>query len=164
MLNSFPFVAYQRLKVIAIANSHSAKLTPFTRNSVAFQRSSAAITHKKRQTVWISKRKFVSLQSVKDNPIMKEEYRPIESEPLVAAEPVVAYGNSYVQGLKQRLKATIDQSNDEESLQQCLEVFYAESMPCMFSKEELGEEIRLSEKSGEATEEEVESIFRKWLN
>lgn len=95
---------------------------------------------------------------------MKEEYRPIESEPLVAAEPVVAYGNSYVQGLKQRLKATIDQSNDEESLQQCLEVFYAESMPCMFSKEELGEEIRLSEKSGEATEEEVESIFRKWLN
>ena len=43
MLNSFPFVAYQRLKVIAIANSHSAKLTPFTRNSVAFQRSSAAL-------------------------------------------------------------------------------------------------------------------------
>lgn len=103
------------------------------------------------------------MQSVKDNPIMKE-YRPTESEPLVAAEPAVTYGSSYVQGLKQRLKATIDQSNDEESLQQCLEVFYAESMPCMFSEEELGEEIRLSEKSGEATEEEVESIFRKWLN
>lgn len=95
--------------------------------------------------------------------IMKE-YRSIESEPLVAAEPAVAYGSPYIQSLKQRLKASIDQSNDEESLQQCLEVFYAESMPCMFSEEELDEEIRLSEKSGEATYEEVESIFKKWLN
>ena len=93
-----------------------------------------------------------------------KKYRPIESEPSIAAEPAVAYGSSYVQGLKQRLKATIDQSNDEERLQQCLEVFYAGAMPCMFSKEELDEEVRFSEKSGEATEEEVESIFKKWIN
>lgn len=93
-----------------------------------------------------------------------KEYRPIESEPLVAAEPAVAYGSAYVQGLKQRLIATIDQSNDEERLQRCLELFYTETMPCMFSEEELDEEIRLSEKSGEATDEEVESIFRKWQN
>lgn len=93
-----------------------------------------------------------------------KEYRPIESEPLVAAEPAVAYGSAYVQGLKQRLIATIDQSDDEERLQRCLELFYTESMPCMFSEEELDEEIRLSEKSGEATYEEVDSIFKKWLS
>ena len=93
-----------------------------------------------------------------------KEYRPIESESLVAAEPAVAYGSAYVQGLKQRLIATIDQSDDEERLQRCLELFYTETMPCMFSEEELNEEIRLSEKSGEATAEEVESIFKKWLS
>ena len=93
-----------------------------------------------------------------------KEYRPIESEPSIAAEPAVAYGSVYVQGLKQRLIETIDQSDDEERLQRCLELFYTESMPCMFSEEELDEEIRLSEKSGEATYEEVESIFKKWLS
>ena len=36
-----------------------------------------------------------------------KEYRPIESESLVVAEPAVAYGSAYVQGLKQRLIATI---------------------------------------------------------
>lgn len=93
-----------------------------------------------------------------------KEYRQIDSEQQVASEPAIAYGSPYLQGLKQRLKTTIDKSNDEESLQECIELLYADSMPCMFSEEELTEEIKLSEKSGEATDEEVELIFKKWIN
>ena len=35
-------------------------------------------------------------------------------------------------------------------------------MPCCFTEEELDEEIKQSEASGVATEEEVAALFAKW--
>ena len=93
-----------------------------------------------------------------------KKYRQTDSKSQVASEPSMSYNKTYVDGLKQRLISNIDESNDEERLLQCLEIFYSGTMPCMFSEEELSEEIILSEESGEATNDEVESIFKKWIN
>lgn len=39
---------------------------------------------------------------------------------------------------------------------------YSHEMPCVFTDEEFGEELRLSEVSGIASEEEIEKMFAKW--
>ncbi|MEG2068038.1 MAG: hypothetical protein RRZ65_10425, partial [Tannerellaceae bacterium] len=67
-----------------------------------------------------------------------------------ASELTAAYQSSYLQGLKNRLIVSIDATNEEEKLEQCLELLYADSMPGIYTEEELDEEIRLSEASGEA--------------
>lgn len=79
-----------------------------------------------------------------------------------AAEPTVDYQSSYLQGLKNRLIMFIDETNDQEKLEQFLEFVHADSMPCVFTEEELDEEIRKSEASGEASEEEVAAVFARW--
>jgi hypothetical protein len=43
-----------------------------------------------------------------------------------------------------------------------LELLNEDEMPCRFTEEELDEEIRLSEASGFATDEEVAAMFAKW--
>ena len=78
------------------------------------------------------------------------------------SEPAVAYNTPYLQGLKNRLIASIDSTTDEGKLQECLELLREDTMPCCFTEEELDEEIRLSEASGFATDEEVAAMFAKW--
>lgn len=78
------------------------------------------------------------------------------------SEPAVAYNTSYLQGLKNRIIASLDSTTDEEKLQRCLELLSDEEMPCCFTEEELDEEIRLSEASGYITQEEALAKFAKW--
>ncbi len=78
------------------------------------------------------------------------------------SEPAAAYNSTYVQGLKNRIISCIDYTTDAEKLEQCLELLYADSMPCRFTEEELDEVIRRSEASGNATDAEVKSFFAKW--
>ncbi|HBO06474.1 hypothetical protein DW121_15345 [Bacteroides sp. AM10-21B] len=82
--------------------------------------------------------------------------------PMKVSEPAVAYNTPYLQGLKNRLIASIDSTTDEGKLQECLELLHEDTMPCCFTEEELDEEIRLSEASGFATDEEVAAMFAKW--
>lgn len=79
-----------------------------------------------------------------------------------ASEPTAAYRSSYLQGLKNRLITFIDETNEQEKLEQFLEFVHADSMPCVFTEEELDEEIRRSEASGEASDEEVAAMFARW--
>lgn len=77
-------------------------------------------------------------------------------------KPVVPYQSSYIQELKNRLIVAIDETNEEEKLEQCLKLLYADSMPGIYTDEEFGEVIRLSEASGNASPEEVEALFVRW--
>ena len=56
----------------------------------------------------------------------------------------------------------IDATKDIRKLQACLDLLQTETMPCVFSEEEFDEEIKASEQSGFATEEEVRTAFAKW--
>lgn len=78
------------------------------------------------------------------------------------SEPAVAYNTSRLQGLKNRLIASIDNTTDEDKLQQCLELLYADEMPGVYTDEEFAEELKLSEAGGNATKEEVKAFFKKW--
>ena len=78
------------------------------------------------------------------------------------SEPAVAYNTPNLQGLKNRLIASIDATTDERKLQECLELLHEDTMPCCFTEEELDEEIRLSEASGYITQEEALTKFAKW--
>lgn len=78
------------------------------------------------------------------------------------SEPSAAYNTPCLQGLKNRLIASIDETDDEKRLQECLELLHESTMPCCFTEEELDEEIKQSEASGVATDEEVAAIFAKW--
>ena len=79
------------------------------------------------------------------------------------SEPVVAYNTAYLQGLRNRLIALIDQTSDERKLQDCLDLLQAKKpMPCMFTEEELDAVIDSAEKEGFASREEVDMMFTKW--
>lgn len=78
------------------------------------------------------------------------------------SEPAPAYGASDLQGLKNRLIATIDASTDERKLEQCWELLQGSDMPCVFTDEEFEEELRLSEASGFVSHEEALKEFAKW--
>lgn len=78
------------------------------------------------------------------------------------SEPTPAYGASSLQGLKNRLIATIDASTDERKLERCWEVLHGDDMPCVFTDEEFAEELRLSEESGFVSHEEALKEFAKW--
>lgn len=78
------------------------------------------------------------------------------------SEPAPTYGVSDLQGLKNRLIATIDASTDERKLEQCWELLQGSDMPCVYTDEELVEVIRLSEASGFVSQEEAEAMFAKW--
>ena len=79
-----------------------------------------------------------------------------------ASEPLVAYNTPNLQGLKNRIIESLDTAVDEEKLQGCLELMSEDEVPGRVTEEELDEEIRLSEASGVATDEEVAAMFAKW--
>ena len=54
------------------------------------------------------------------------------------SEPSAAYNTPYLQGLKNRLIASIDETNDEEKLQECLELLHEKTMPCCFYRRGVG--------------------------
>ncbi len=80
------------------------------------------------------------------------------------SEPVVAYNTPYLQGLKNRIIASLDTTTDEEKLQRCLELLNEDEMqrPGIYTDEEFDEVIRHSEASGNASEENVKAFFSKW--
>ena len=43
-----------------------------------------------------------------------------------------------------------------------IEALVDETLPCVYTDEELADEIRLAEASGLATDEEVEAVLSKW--
>ncbi len=80
------------------------------------------------------------------------------------SEPAVAYNTPYLQGLKNRIIASLDTTTDEEKLQRCLELLNEDTMqmPGIYTEEEFDEVIRLAEVSGNASEEDVKAFFAKW--
>ena len=78
------------------------------------------------------------------------------------SEPAVAYNTPYLQGLKNRLIASIDTTTDEQKLQQCLELLHEDKMPGVFTEEEFDDVLRHSEASGNASTEDVNAFFAKW--
>ena len=79
-----------------------------------------------------------------------------------ASEPAIAYNTRTLQNLKSQLVMAIDATKDIRKLQACLDLLQTETMPCVFSEEEFDEEIKASEQSGFATEEEVRTAFAIW--
>lgn len=78
------------------------------------------------------------------------------------SEPAIAYNTPCLQGLKNRLIIAIDESRDEEKLQECLELLHVDDMPCVFTDKEFKRELEESEASGDASDEEVKAVFAKW--
>ena len=93
-----------------------------------------------------------------------KEYRPVESEPLMASEPAAAYGYSpsHVQALRNRIVDAVNETDDEERLMECLEMLHASTMPCVYTDEEFEKVLEESEKSGYVTHEEALRYFAKW--
>ena len=58
--------------------------------------------------------------------------------------------------------ASIDETTNEQPSGQWIGQSHSHEMPCVFTDEEFGEELRLSEVSGMASEEEIEKMFAKW--
>ncbi|MEG1685759.1 MAG: hypothetical protein RR319_07435, partial [Bacteroides sp.] len=67
------------------------------------------------------------------------------TEEMKASDPAAPYQASYLQGLKKRLMMSIDETNEQEKLEQCLELLCADSMPGVYTEEEFDEVIRKSE-------------------
>jgi hypothetical protein len=78
------------------------------------------------------------------------------------SEPAATYHTPNLQGLKNKIISSIDATNDEKKLQECLELLYADDMPCVFTDEEFKRELEESEASGNASDEEVKAMFAKW--
>ena len=78
------------------------------------------------------------------------------------SEPAPVYGSSDLQGLKNRLIATIDASTDERKLKQCWELLQGSDMPCVYTDEELDRLIKFAEIEGCASNEEVDEMVARW--
>ena len=104
-----------------------------------------------------------NIEPKRTEPIKDTVYDNIQMPMLIEAYPAPAYGTSDLQGLKNRLIATIDASTDERKLEQCWELLQGSDMPCVFTDEEFAEEIRLSEASGFLSDEEARAMFAKWI-
>lgn len=78
------------------------------------------------------------------------------------SEPAPSYNTPYLQGLKNRLIASIDATNDEQKLQECLDLLHKDTAPCQYTEEELDEIVRTAEKEGFATQKEIDDMFAKW--
>lgn len=82
------------------------------------------------------------------------------------SEPAMAYGNvSQLQNLKESLIASIENMDDECTLQACWELLhYNGAMPCRYTEEELREVINRAEEEGFASKKEVDDMFARWLH
>ena len=78
------------------------------------------------------------------------------------SEPTANYGVSNKQRLKNRIIASIDKTDDEGKLQECLEVLTGNDIPCVYSDEEFENILMEAEASGYTSEEEVKAMFAKW--
>lgn len=78
------------------------------------------------------------------------------------SEPSTAYNASNLQRLKEELIASIDATNDEKTLKQCLMLLHASRMPCVYTDAEFKHVLELSEAEGLAADEEVEVMFSRW--
>ena len=79
-----------------------------------------------------------------------------------ASEPAIAYQHRQLQMLRDRLKSTIDSTNDQEKLQACLDILEIPPMPCIYTDDEFAHELALSEASGDATPQEMNAFFNRW--
>ena len=79
-----------------------------------------------------------------------------------ASEPAIAYQHRQLQMLRDRLKSTIDSTNDQEKLQACLDILEIPPMPCIYTDEEFTHELAYSEASGNATPQEVNTFLDRW--
>lgn len=93
-----------------------------------------------------------------------KEYRPVESEPLMASEPAAAYGYtpSHVQALRNRIVDAVNETDDEERLMECLEMLHASTMPCVYTDEEFEKVVREALTDFCVENEEVERMFEDW--
>lgn len=91
-------------------------------------------------------------------------YQTTPQEPLIAAEPIAAYGyeTSSVQALRNRIVDAVNKMENEELLMECLEILHTKSMPCVYTDEEFEEELRLSEGSGTISHEDALKYFAQW--
>ena len=90
-------------------------------------------------------------------------YKNMEQEDnMVVAEPAVAYNINYLQGLKRRLMASIEESTDEDMLEQCLGLLQRKTIPCTYTDEEFVQVLAEAEASGYVTHEEALKEFEKW--
>lgn len=80
-----------------------------------------------------------------------------------AEEPLATYTSS-LNSLKHEIIIRVQASDDRERLYECLEMLGSSPAPGVFSEKELDEEIRLSMKSGNACQEEVDKVFQRWAN
>lgn len=77
-------------------------------------------------------------------------------------EPAATYATADLHELRQQAIRLVEESQDEDELRMCISLMHHEPMPCCFTEEELDEEIRLSEASGYATDEEVRQMYEQW--
>jgi len=84
---------------------------------------------------------------------------------MLTEEPFVSYNsrNTSIEALRQKVASRVWASNNADRLYQCLETLSEEPMPCFLSEEELDKEVGLSMKSGNATPEEVNQVFGRWM-
>ena len=78
------------------------------------------------------------------------------------SEPAIACTPSSIQGLRNRLQISINETEDMEKLQQCLELLHSDSMPGIYTEAEFDEVVKRSEKGGNATQEELNAFFHRW--
>ena len=81
-----------------------------------------------------------------------------------ASEPIAsAYGGKLsIQGLKDKLIASIESINDECKLQECWEFLQNEAMPCRYTEEELDAVVKNAEEEGFASQKAVDALFSRW--
>ena len=78
------------------------------------------------------------------------------------SEPSVAYNTSELQGLKNRLIASIGASTDVNKLEQCWDLLHSEDIPCRYTEEELDRLLEAAEREGFASQEAVDEMFARW--
>lgn len=80
-----------------------------------------------------------------------------------AEEPIAPYTSS-LNSLKHEIINRVQASDDTERLYECLKMLGSSPVPGVFSEEELDEEISMSMKSGNASQEEIDMVFQRWAN
>lgn len=90
-------------------------------------------------------------------------YKNLEREDcMVVVEPTVAYRVNSLQGLKSRLKASIEETTDGELLEQCLGLLQRKPRPCVYTDEEFVQVLAEAEASGYVAHEDALKEFEKW--
>jgi hypothetical protein len=78
-------------------------------------------------------------------------------------EPAIGYVTpNSVSALRHQLITQIERTEDTNLLEQCMSLVTEHNMPCFFTEEELDAEIQKSLHSGNATENEVNTVFSRW--